>query len=455
MKFTTTKSEKIPRGTISVVFKKNATGSYSDETLHINPALNYHSPELQLRRSIRKAVRIAHTHKIGKLAFQFKNLKETFPDSIQTPLSVVGIESFLADKTFTNYKTETTYKGLVEVILVGISISKEELEKAKVLANALNDARELSMTPGGDATPALLAKAAVRALKGTKAKVKVLSEIEIKKLKMGAILGVSKGSRERPRFIIIEYWGAKKRDESPLVYIGKGITFDSGGINLKPSEAILGMHMDMTGGAVVIHALAAIAKRKVRRNVIGIIPAAENMVSGESYRPGDILKSMSGKTIEVIDTDAEGRLVLADALTYAARYKPEAVIDIATLTGASIGALGQYASAFMTTNSKLREKLLSASEVVGESMWELPLWKEFEHLTDGRYADVANLPIKGNPRYGGAILGGAFLQKFAPKAPFAHIDIAPRMESTNIDFLTQGPTGEPLQTLVYLAEHNE
>jgi leucyl aminopeptidase len=264
---------------------------------------------------------------------------------------------------------------------------------------------------------------------------------------MGGIIGVSRGSIEEPKFIIAEYFGGNK-NEKPIILIGKGITFDTGGLNLKPSEGIYEMHMDMTGGAVVIHLIKAFARLKIKRNIIGIVPACENMPSGSSYRPGDILKTLSGKTIEVLNTDAEGRIVLADALEYAQKYyNPSLIIDLATLTGAAIVALGQRASAIFSNKNDLIFDLQKAGEVSGDFVWPLPLWEEYEEEVKGIFGDIANI---GKTKYGGAIIGATFLHQFIKESgiPWVHIDIAPRMTSIEGEFLAKGSTAPGLALIV-------
>jgi leucyl aminopeptidase len=209
--------------------------------------------------------------------------------------------------------------------------------------------------------------------------------------------------------------------------------------------------MDMTGGSTVIGAMAAIAKLGIKKNVIGIIPAAENAISRDSMRAGDIITSMSGKTIEILHTDAEGRLVIADALTFADAFNPKVVFDVATLTGASLVALGQHASAVMTKDAALQKTVCDFGEDVGDYIWPLPLWDEYKEHIKGRYADLSNISIHFS-RYGGAIEGGIFLSHFAGKWKWAHIDIAPRMESVPQDKLAKGATGEPIRLLIKLAE---
>jgi leucyl aminopeptidase len=210
--------------------------------------------------------------------------------------------------------------------------------------------------------------------------------------------------------------------------------------------------MDMSGGAAVIHAIALAAKSKLKRNVVGLIPAVENSVSGSSYRPGDILTSMSGKTIEVLDTDAEGRIILADALEYAKKYKPRLVIDVATLTGSALGTLGEMASIICSKDSALTDLFQKLGEESGDYQWPLPLWEEYEEFTKGTFADVANISSSGNTRYAGAIMGGMFLYQFAKDFPWVHIDMAPVMTARAGEYLAKGATGAPTRFLFKLLE---
>lgn len=300
-------------------------------------------------------------------------------------------------------------------------------------------------------TPTVLAKAVKAAVKGLPVKVITLGEKEMKKLGMGALLGVAKGSTEAPTFTIMEYKGGKG---NPIVLAGKGVTFDSGGLNLKSSNGIYEMHMDMSGAASVIHAVALAARLRIKKPVIGLIPAVENMPGNNAYRPGDVLKSLSGKTIEVLDTDAEGRLILADALTYAKRFKPSVVIDVATLTGASLTALGLHASALLTRDDALAENISDIGESSGDYVWRLPLWDEYEERVKGTFADIKNVPGGSTSRHGGAIDGGMFLWQFAKElgCPWAHLDIAPRMTSAPEDELAKGAAGAPVRLLLRFIE---
>ena len=249
--------------------------------------------------------------------------------------------------------------------------------------------------------------------------------------------------------------------DKPIVLVGKGVTFDTGGINLKPSNGLLGMNMDMSGGASVIHTLALVAKMKLKKNVIGLIPSVENMASGKSYRPGDVIRSMSGQTIEVLNTDAEGRVILADALFYAQKYNPEVVIDIATLTGAAVVALGERASAIFTNDDKLSKTLEDAGERTGDYLWRLPMWEEYENEIKGTLGDWTNIHNKDS-RYGGATYGAIFLYQFikgkaegGKALKWAHLDIAPRMTSMAGENLAAGAVGVPVRLLYKFIEESK
>jgi len=242
-----------------------------------------------------------------------------------------------------------------------------------------------------------------------------------------------------------------KKGEKPIVLVGKGVTFDSGGINLKPSNAMAGMNMDMSGGAAVIHTLALIAKMKLKKNVVGLIPAVENMISGKSYRTGDVIHSMSGKTIEILNTDAEGRVILADALTYSQKYKPEVVVDVATLTSSSMSALGEKASALLTKDDNLAEIFQKTGEKTGEYLWRLPLWDEYEEDIKGSLGDLTNLNNKKSP-YGDVIYSSVFLYQFIKDFKWVHLDIAPRMVSIAGENLAVGALGTPVRLLYKFIE---
>ena len=423
--------------------------------------------KMNLRRLFllaRKMIMLAKSAKAEKIAFdisifKFRNIKIKDIELGE----LIGTQLDFANYEFVQYKTppKEGFNFIKEVI---ISNTNEEVKKAilkgHTIAGEVNKTRSLANTPGGDMTPKILAKAAQEAVKGLPVRVKILGEKEMENLNMHAILSVGKGSEEESKFIIIEYRGGKRMDK-PIVLVGKGVTFDTGGINLKPSNGLLGMNMDMSGGASVIHTLALVAKMKLKKNVIGLIPSVENMASGKSYRPGDVIRSMSGQTIEVLNTDAEGRVILADALFYAQKYNPEVVIDIATLTGAAVVALGERASAIFTNDDKLSKTLEDAGERTGDYLWRLPMWEEYENEIKGTLGDWTNIHNKDS-RYGGATYGAIFLYQFikgkaegGKALKWAHLDIAPRMTSMAGENLAAGAVGVPVRLLYKFIEESK
>jgi leucyl aminopeptidase len=281
-------------------------------------------------------------------------------------------------------------------------------------------ARDLGNRPANVCTPSHLAAQAQQLAKTYKTlKVKVLDEAVMKKLKMNSLLSVSQGSAEPAKLITIEYNGGNK-NATPVVLVGKGVTFDTGGISIKPSPAMDEMKYDMCGAASVLGTMCAIADMGLAANVVGVVPTVENMPSSTATKPGDIFTSMSGQTIEVLNTDAEGRLILCDALTYSERFNPDVVIDIATLTGACVIALGSHASGLLSNHNPLAKDLLHAGETSGDRAWQLPLWDEYQQHLDSPFADMANI----GGREAGTITAGCFLSRFAKKFHWAHIDIA-------------------------------
>jgi leucyl aminopeptidase len=272
----------------------------------------------------------------------------------------------------------------------------------------------------------------------------VLDKAKMKELGMNSLLGVAQGSNEEAKFIILEYSGAKK-NEAPVVLVGKGLTFDSGGISIKPAEKMDEMKSDMSGGAAVMGAVMAAADLQLPLNIIGLVPATENMPGSKAYKPGDIFKSYSGKNIEVINTDAEGRLILADALTYAAKYKPAAIIDIATLTGACIIALGDDVIGMLGTDDKLKGEINKAAENTGELVWEMPLWECYHEQIKSDIADYKN----SGGRAAGTITAAAFLSKFVGDFPWVHLDIAgPAWSSKDKPYTPKGASGVAVRLLV-------
>jgi leucyl aminopeptidase len=352
---------------------------------------------LKLPRAVASAWSLQQlVSRINRSSYQYSTTKASVKakQSTLAKISIVNAESTAANK---------------RAIKVGIAIGK-----------GINAARELGNLPGNICTPKYLSSEA-RKLGRQYAAIKttVLGEKQMKLLEMGSLLSVGHGSIEESQFIIMNYQGGKK-SQQPHVLVGKGITFDSGGISLKPGAKMDEMKFDMCGAASVIGTMSAIAEMKLPINVVAVIAAAENMPSSRATKPGDVVTSMSGKTIEVLNTDAEGRLVLCDALTYVERFKPVSVVDIATLTGACIMALGHHATGLLSNNQDLAENLLKAGQDSADRAWQLPLWDEYQKQMESPFADLGNIGAGG----AGTITAACFLSQFATKYPWAHLDIA-------------------------------
>lgn len=414
--------------------------------------------------TVRTVVQSAQKHEIEHVALELS--PSSFPKL--TDYDEAWFFSTLAENLLIGAYEYDTYqtpdpdepkKTLKEVVVCG-NVNKEAKAgflRGKTVADYVNKARDIANTPGDDMAPFQLANAAQKLAKGTGVKVTVLDEKRIQKEGLEAVWAVGKGARDLPRFIIMEYYGAGKpqkgkKDTEPIALVGKGITYDTGGLNVKPSGQMHEMHLDMSGGSAVIAAICAAGKLKLKKNVVAVIPAAENAVSDRSMRAGDIIGSHAGKTIEVIHTDAEGRLVLADGLSYVKKFTPRATLDVATLTGAALVALGQHASAVLTEDKQLRTTLEELGEESGDYVWPLPLWEEYKELVKSKRADVANIEPTFS-RFAGTIEGGIFLSHFAPDCPWAHIDIAPRMVAAKHDKLAHGSTGEPVRLLIKFIEN--
>ncbi len=327
-----------------------------------------------------------------------------------------------------------------------LSAGEQAVRIGQAVAAGEKLARDLGNLPGNICTPAYLADRA-RQLGRERAglKVHVLEEAEMRELGMGALLSVSRGSRQPPKLIVMEYSGGKT-GEAPYALVGKGVTFDAGGISLKPAIHMDEMKFDMCGAAAVFGAIDAAARLALPLNLIGVVPSSENLPDGDANKPGDIVRSMSGQTIEVLNTDAEGRLLLCDALTYTERYKPACVIDIATLTGACVIALGHEASAVYANEGALARALVAAGNASGDRAWEMPLWEEYQEQLKSNFADVAN--VGGRPA--GSITAACFLSRFARDMRWAHLDVAGTAWKTGNQ---KGATGRPVPLLMeYLLE---
>jgi len=323
------------------------------------------------------------------------------------------------------------------------------LARGRGLAAGRGLCRDLGNRPANICTPTHLAdEARALARRFDNVDTTVLEEADMRELGMGALLGVSQGSRQPPKMITMQYRGAGK-DDPPVAFVGKGVTFDTGGISIKPSAAMDEMKFDMCGAASVFGVVRACAEIGLRVNVTGVVPAAENMPDGQAYRPGDILRSMSGKTIEIINTDAEGRLLLCDALTYTERFEPDTVIDIATLTGSCIAALGHHCSAVMSDNDTVARQLMQAGERSADRCWQLPLWDEYQDQLKSPFADFSH--VGGAPA--GTITAGCFLSRFTESFKrWGHLDIAGTAWTRGDN---KGATGRPVPLLVqYLFDHH-
>ncbi len=407
---------------------------------------------------LRKIIATAKQNKLRNLVLDWSEIRKLASKDIDDKklAEIAAIAFHMADFDFTVYKKEPEggFDAIDGIDVLNASkIVQSGFERGEVIAMEVNSCRALANTPGGDMTPKVLAEAAQIITKGTMVRVDILGKKEIGDLGMGGVIGVAKGSAEEPKFIVMEYRGAAAT-KKPVVLVGKGVTFDTGGLNIKPGDHMYEMHMDMSGGAAVMHAVAIAAKLKLKVNVIGLVPAVENSPSGTSVRPGDILRSLSGRTIEILNTDAEGRVILADAITYAKRYDPKLVVDVATLTGAALVALGTEANAFMTNKDALIPRMQELGEESGDYMWPFPAWEEYEDMTRGTFGDIPNISAAGNSRYGGVIAGGMFLREFAKdlSCAWVHIDMAPRMTASPNEFLAKGAAGAPVRLLLAIIE---
>jgi leucyl aminopeptidase len=319
--------------------------------------------------------------------------------------------------------------------------ARKSLASGKAIGEGMTQARRLGDLPANVCTPSYLAsQARALARKHASLSVKVLNETQMEKLGMGSFLSVAAGSDESAKLIVLEHKGGKRSDR-PVALVGKGVTFDTGGISLKPGASMDEMKYDMCGAASVLGTFNAIAALKLPINVVGVIPATENMPNGSATKPGDIVTSMSGKTIEVLNTDAEGRLILCDALTYVQQYKPSAVIDIATLTGAVIIALGHHISGLVSNNDKLAKEVLAAANDAQDPAWQLPLDEKFQHQLHSNFADIANI----GGRAAGTITAGCFLSRFTEDVEWAHLDIAGTAWVSGTT--AKGATGRPVPLL--------
>ena len=370
---------------------------------------------------------------------------------LETSAQAITEGALLGLYSFTKYK-KPEYQNVEEIMIAvtekeSVPILESAIAKGKVVAEATNLARDMVNEPASYMTPSRMAEVAEDIASKYNLECKVFDREDMEAMGMEALLGVARGSNQPPKLITLAYKG-DERSEKAMGFLGKGITFDSGGISIKPSEGMDEMKGDMAGAAAVMTAVGAIAQLKPKINVTAIIPATENLPSGTALKPGDILRAMNGKTIEVISTDAEGRLILADALSYAVKQGLSPLIDLATLTGACRVALGLLYSGVFGNDRDLIDKVLKAGERTGEKMWQMPLPEEYKEQNKSDIADIKNT---GN-RYGGAITAALFLAEFVGNTPWIHLDIAgPRLSSKDSGYLVKGAAGFGVRTLVELA----
>jgi leucyl aminopeptidase len=400
----------------------------------------------RMRQAAGSAIKALRSAGIGNFSSVLHLAAGKGPEWLQAALE----GHMLGGYAFNRYKTGKVASVEMEAatLLCADEASRGAAEKcaeeAQAVCEAVLLARELVDQPANVATPAFLAEKAVEVSGKYGIDCRVMEREEMERNGMEALLAVAKGSIQPPRFIILEYRGAAVK-ERPTVLVGKGITFDSGGISLKPREGMEKMKDDMAGAAAVLGAVTAAARLRLPVNLVGLIPAAENLPGGRAYKPGDLVTAMSGTTVEIVNTDAEGRLVLCDALHYAQRYRPAALIDIATLTGACVVALGSFATGLLGNDAGLTRALKKAGEESGERLWELPLWDEYGELMK---SDIADLKNAGGPA-AGTISAAWFLKQFAGKSRWAHLDIAgTAWEEKGRPYLPKGATGVGVRLLI-------
>lgn len=410
----------------------------------------------QIRQALGHAAKRVRQAKAGSFTVVLPSVTPRGASPVDVAQAMVE-GAILGTYQFTVYRSEPANRDLSAMAILAAQKTQlrqlsEGIRRGTATAEATVFVRDLCNHPSNVMTPMRIAQEAKAVAKETGLGVKILEQKEMEELGMGALLGVAKGSHEPPKFIVLQYQGAKKKDERPIVLVGKTITFDTGGISLKPAENMEQMKADMTGGAEVLAAIRAAARLKLPLNVISILPVAENMPGGRAMRPGDVVKTLSGKTVEVQNTDAEGRLILSDALAYAERFKPAALIDIATLTGACVVALGQFAIGMFGTDARLKESIRKAGLRAGERVWEMPLWDEYFEQLKSDVADMRNIGGRG----GGMITAALFLSKFVGDSPWVHLDIASTdWSERERAYIPKGPTGIGTRLLIqYLMDRS-
>jgi leucyl aminopeptidase len=397
----------------------------------------------ELRDGVRGAVRAMVDAAIGEAALYVSDVAVRDRDAkwVTMQAAMASLEStYRFDRLKSKSRGQRkNLKRIVFGLLRESKVAGAALERGIAIGEGVNFARDLGNLPPNICTPTYLAEQARALGKTHKLKVTVLERKDMEKLGMGSLLSVADGSRQPPKLITIEYYGGPKK-QKPVVLVGKGITFDTGGISLKPAAEMDEMKYDMSGAGSVLGTMSAIAAMKLPLNVVGVVPTTENMPGGNATRPGDIVTSMSGQTIEILNTDAEGRLILCDALTYSERFEPAAVIDIATLTGACVIALGHVASGLFANDDGLADEVVAAGQTSWDRVWHMPAWEDYQEQLKSNFADMAN--IGGRP--GGSITAACFLARFARKFKWAHLDIAGTAWKSGRE---KGSTGRPVPLL--------
>ncbi|MFH0941851.1 MAG: leucyl aminopeptidase [Chloroflexota bacterium] len=369
-------------------------------------------------------------------------------EAAQTVAEAALLGSYTFDKHLTKKNNHQEIKELTIVTADRSQLAalKKGISRGVILAEAANLARDMTNEPANYMTPSDMAGIAVRLAKDYQLEVTILEKAQMAELGMGGVLGVNQGSSQPPKFIILNYRG-RKSDELDIALVGKGITFDSGGISIKPSEGMGEMKCDMAGGAAVMAAISAIARLKPRVNVVALVAATENLPDASALKPGDVLTAMNGKTMEIISTDAEGRLTLADALCYAVKLSAKRIVDVATLTGACRVALGDITTGAFGNNQELANRLLKAAGETGELTWQMPMFEEYKEQNKSEVADIKNV----GGRYAGAITAAQFLGEFVGETPWVHLDIAGTSDTDkDHGYQVKGATGVPVRTLVSL-----
>lgn len=403
-----------------------------------------YTPE-RLQKNLIQATKELKKYSFSEALIALPTLEQYSPSwHVEQMVTIIESECY----QFQNFKSKPSAPCKLSSISLFLPKAEQSyIKKAQALSSGIILCKQLADTPANTCTPTYLAHQALSLEeKYSSLATKVIEKKEMEQLGMGALLAVAKGSIEPPKLIEITYEGTKSGAD-PIVLVGKGITFDSGGLTLKPGEALTEMKYDMSGAASVLGTLKACAQMELPVNVIGLIACAENMPSGHAVKPGDVVSSMSGQTIEILNTDAEGRLVLADALTYAERYQPKFVIDIATLTGAIIVSLGSEYTGFMTPDDKLALDIVEASQNCGDKAWRLPLDKAYQKALESPIADMIN---SGFERAAGSIVAASFLSRFTQSYPWAHLDIA---GSAWISGKNRHATGRPVSLLIEMLRH--